>query len=201
MDLQKISVKFFVARPDGVRLAEFIDVFNSWIQASDGDYYDVADYSHMEAGPGILLISHEAHISMDNAGNRLGLLYNQRQPLSGSNAEKLQFVFRAALEFCLRIENEAALGGRIKFRGAEALLLINDRLLAPNTEETLRALKPELEGLAKILYGGADFALRHNPDPRQRFGVFMKTPHSFELDRLLENLGGFGGRLQGVGAT
>ena len=201
MDLQKIGVKFFVASPDKIRLTDFINIFNSWIQGSDGDYYDVADYSHMEAGPGILLISHEANISMDNAGNRLGLLYHWKQPLGGGNAEKLQFVFKAALQLCLRVENEAALGGRIKFRGDEALFLINDRLLAPNTEETLRAVKPELEGLAKTLYGGADFALRHNADPKQRFSVFIKTPQLFELDVLLKNLGGFRGQPQGVGAT
>ena len=84
MDLQKISVKFFAASSGAIRLTDFIDVFNSWIQGSDGAYYDVADYSHMQAGPGVVLVFHEANVSMDNAGNRLGLLYNQKQPLCGS---------------------------------------------------------------------------------------------------------------------
>ena len=85
MDLQKVNVKFFVGDSNGVPLTAFINIFNSWIQASDGDYYDLADYSHMHAGPGILLIAHEANISMDNTGNRLGLLYNRKRPLQGSN--------------------------------------------------------------------------------------------------------------------
>ena len=60
MDLQKINVKFFAAGSGAVRLTDFIDIFNSWIQSSEGEYYDVADYSHMQAGPGIVLVTHEA---------------------------------------------------------------------------------------------------------------------------------------------
>ena len=188
MDLQKINVKFFVASSGGIRLTDLIDIFNSWIQGSDGDYYDVADYSHMHAGPGILLISHEANISMDDTGNRLGLLYNRKQPLAGSNREKLQFVFKSALEFCQRIENEPALQGRLKFQANEIMFLINDRLLAPDTEETLRAVQPDLERLAEALYAGARFTLTHRKDARERFAVEIKTPAHFEISELLKNL-------------
>lgn len=199
MDLQKINVKFFVASSDRINLTDFIDIFNSWIQGSDGDYYDLVDYSHMHAGPGVLLISHEANISMDDTGNRLGLLYNRKQPLGGSNNEKLKFAFKTALEFCRRVENEPALGERVRFRGDEALFLINDRLVAPNTDETFRAVKPELEGLARILYGGVEFALDHDPDPKQRFSVFIKTPRAFEVNTLLKNLDSHGAQLVGAG--
>lgn len=188
MDLQKINVKCFVANPEGIPLATFIDIFHAWIQASDGDYHDVADYSHVPAGSGILLVSHEANISMDGTDNRLGLLYNWKRPLRGGNEEKLRFVFQTALEFCRRIENEPALQGRLKFQANEILFLINDRLLAPNTEETLRAVKPDLEGLAGALYAGAGFTLTHRKYPRERFAVEIKTPAHFEVSDLLKNL-------------
>jgi hypothetical protein len=189
MNLQKINVKFFVGNSSGVSLAVFINIFHSWIRASDGDYYDLADYSHMHAGPGILLIAHEANISIDNTGSRLGLLYNQKQPLQGSNREKLHSTFRSALDYCRRIEGEPSLQGKFKFRGDEALILINDRLHAPNTERTFRALEPDLEDLARALYGGADFTLRRNTDPKQRFAVQIKTRSAFEIEALLKNLG------------
>ncbi len=201
MDLQKINVKFFVAGAGEIRLTDFIDVFNSWIQRSDGEYYDVADYSHIQAGPGVVLISHVANISMDNGGNRVGLLYNRKQPLGGSNAEKLRFVFRAALEFCRRVEKEPALKGKMRFQGQEALFIVNDRLLAPNTEETFRAVKPELEALAGTLFGGAEFTLDLDGDPWQRFSVFIKTPRAFDVDTLLKNLGSRGDRLVRVGGS
>ena len=198
MDLQKINVKFFAAGSGAVRLTDFIDIFNSWIQSSEGEYYDVADYSHMQAGPGIVLVTHEANISVDNTRNRLGLLYNRKQPLRGSNAEKLQFVFRAALEFCRRIEREPALKGKVRFQGQDALFLVNDRLLAPNTDETFRAMKPELEEIARKLYGAGGFPLDHDGDPKQRFSVLIKAPQAFDVDTLLKNLGGYGPQLAGV---
>ena len=189
MDLQKINVKFFVGESNGVPLTAFINIFHSWIQASDGDYYDLAEYSHMASGPGILLIAHEANISIDNTGSRLGLLYNQKQPMQGSNREKLHSTFRSALDYCRRVEGEPSLQGKFKFRGDEALILINDRLHAPNTERTFRALKPDLEDLARALYGGADFTLRRNTDPKQRFTVQIKTRSAFEVEALVKNLG------------
>lgn len=201
MDLQKINVKFFVGSSGGICLTDFIDILNSWIQGSSGDYYDVANYSHMRAGPGIVLISHEANISMDYTGNRLGLLYNRKQPLGGSNAEKLQYSFKTALEFCRRVEKEPALKGKIRFQGHEALFLVNDRLLAPNREETFRAVTPEIEAVARSLYGGAEFTVDHYGDPRQRFSVVIKTPCAFDVETLLKNLGNRGEQLTGLGVT
>ncbi|MGH7773313.1 MAG: hypothetical protein ACREQA_13895 [Candidatus Binatia bacterium] len=190
MELQRLNIKFFVAEPDQVPLTIFIDIFHSWIQAADGIYYDVADYSHMAAGPGVLLIAHEANISIDETGGRRGLLYNLKQPLQGSNRDRLRGVFKAALENCRRIEEQPSLQGKLRFRGDEALLLINDRLLAPNTEETFRVVKPELEELARTMYGGADFILEPDTaDPRKRFSVRIKTPDFFDIVALLRNLG------------
>jgi hypothetical protein len=188
MDLDKINVKFFAEDSNGVPLTAFINIFHSWIQASDGEYNDLADYSHMHAGPGILLIAHEANVSMDSIGNRLGLLYNRKQPLQGSNREKLRSIFKWALEHCRRIEEEPSLEGRLRFRGDEVLLLINDRLLAPNTEDIFRALRPDLEDLARTLYGGTDFTLLRQTDSKTRFSVQIKSSAPFGITTLLENL-------------
>ena len=188
MNIQKINVKFFVADSKGVPLTAFIHIFHSWIQASDGVYYDLADYSHIHAGPGMVLIAHEANIGMDNAGNRLGLLYSQKQTLEGSNCEKLHRVFKSALEYCRRIEKESSLQGKLKFRGDEVLFLINDRLLAPNTDETFGEIKPDLEKLAEVVFGGANFVLKHDKDPKGRFSVQIKTPVALGIETLLKNL-------------
>jgi len=189
MELQKLNVKFFVDDRNQVPLTTFIDIFHSWIQATDGIYYDVADYSHMAAGPGIVLVAHEANISVDARGNRLGLLYNHKQPMQGSNYEKLHRIVQAALEYCRRIEEEPSLKGKFKFQGHEVLLLMNDRLLAPNTEETFRAAQPDLEAVGRALFAGADFTLeRDRQDPRQRFSLLLKTPRDLNVKILLENL-------------
>lgn len=188
MELRKINVKFYVADPGVVSLDPFVGIFNAWIQASDGEYYDLADYNHVPAGPGVLLIAHEANISIDNTGNRLGLLYNRKQDFPGPNQEKLRAVFGRALDYCRRIEDEPVLGGGLRFRGDEALVIINDRLSAPNTEETFAAVKPEIEAFGRILYGGASFSLEREPDPKKRFAVQIKSSSSFDIRGLIGNV-------------
>jgi hypothetical protein len=190
MDLQKLNVKFFVAEPNTVPLTDFIEIFHGWIQASDGIYHDVADYSHMQSGPGIVLVAPHANLHIDETGGRRGLLYCQKAPLSGSNQEKLRAVFRAALENCRRLEREPALKSTLKFSGDEVLLSVNDRLLAPNTAETFQTLKPDLEAAAAELFRPANFALSHKQDPRQRFSVAIRTFESLGLDKLIANVGG-----------
>ena len=188
MELQKINFKIFASGPNGVPLAAFIPIFHSWIQATRGDYHDVADYGHMQAGPGILLVAHEANISVDETGGRRGVLYNRKQPLAGSNQDKLRSVLRTALEACIKLQAEPSLQGRLGFSGSEALFLVNDRLLAPNTEETFQELRPDLESLAEKLYAGESFTLEREGDPRQRFAVRIKARGTFDLATLFRNL-------------
>jgi hypothetical protein len=188
VDLQKINIKFFVAEPNRVSLDSFVDVFHSWIQASDGEYYDIADYGHVPAGPGIVLVADKANISIDNNENRIGLLYNGKRPLDGSNREKLAASVRSALTYCRRLEDEPSLEGRVRFRGEEAVVIINDRLIAPNTDETFSALRADIEALATRLFGQSEFTLERESDPRRRFGVRIRAATPLTTKTLLENL-------------
>src|SRR5215471_11254487 len=155
MELQKINVKILAEAPNKVPLTDFIDIFHGWIQATDGGYHDVADYSHMQAGLGIVLVAADANVSIDETDGRRGLLYKQKAPLQGSNQEKLRQVVRSALENCLRLEKEPSLAGKIKFRGEETQIAINDRLIVLNTEASLLELKGDAEKFLDQLYGGS----------------------------------------------
>lgn len=188
MDLQHINVKLFLQDPEAVDLKDFIGIFNTWIQrrVTEELLIDVADYAHVHAGPGLLLIGHEANYSLDNTGNRLGLLYNRKAPVQGPNSERLARALRAALQAAQRLEQENGL----KFKGGEVQIIINDRLLAPNTAETLAALSGDLRAIFGRLFGGADWRLSHNTDPRERFTVDVKAAAPFELSALLANLAG-----------
>src|SRR5215467_12966631 len=118
MDLQHFNVKLFVDQPETVDLAGFMAVFNSWIQdqVSEELLIDVADYRHVHAGPGVVLIGHEANFSLDNAEDRLGLLYNRKAPLPGSNTDRLRQAVRAALLAAQRL----SVAPGLKFSGGEA---------------------------------------------------------------------------------
>jgi hypothetical protein len=188
VNLQKLNVKVFVEQPNQIPLTEFIDVFHGWIQATDGVYHDVADYSHMKDGPGIVLVAREAHVSMDETGGRRGLLYSRKTPLPGTAQQKLAAMLRFALENCRRLTNEPALKARLRFRADEVEIAVNDRLAAPNTKESFETLKPDLDRAARRLFGTVGYALTHKEDSRQRFTVTMRAARLLSLEALFTNL-------------
>jgi hypothetical protein len=188
MELQKLNVKWFVQQPHTIPLTDFIDVFHEWIQATDGIYHDVADYSHMHAGPGIVLVARDANVSIDESDHRRGLLYSHKSPLRGSNQEKLYTVLRSALETCRKLEREPKLDGKFKLLGNEAVIAIHDRLIATNTDESFAAVAPEIEAVARHLFVDGKIDLEREPDTRRPFSVRIKASRSFGVDELLERL-------------
>ena len=176
MDVQKIAVKFFAADAPALRLEEFIPVFHRWIQERrvDGTLVDVADYSHLANGPGVMLVGHEADYSMDAAEGPLGLLYSRKMALDGPPADRIRAAFRSAQEACAKLEED--LKGRIQFDTRKALVILNDRLGAPNSEETMAAFRPPLESALAAVYPGAKPAVwRDVADPRRRFAVHVQA--------------------------
>lgn len=186
MNIQHINVKFFLENPETVNLADYGAVFNSWIQGQRLEelLIDVADYLHVHHGPGIMLIGHEADYSLDNRAGRLGLLYNRKEQLEGTTQEKLPQAVRAALAAAQILEKENGL----KFIGSEVQVIVNDRLLVPNTGETFEALEADLQAFFNRLYNGAEYTLAHLNDPRQRFTVNVRTETNLDVDTLLKNL-------------
>ena len=188
MELQKLNVKFFVEQPNAIALTDFIEIFHSWIQATDGVYHDVADYSHMEAGPGIVLVANDANVSIDESGNRRGLLFSQKAPLAGSNKDKLRAVLRAALESCRKLEAEPALRGKLRFAASEAVISLNDRLLGENSQEGFDAVKGDVETVAQQLFGGGAVSLTRDSDARRQLKFHVKSSVAVDVQRALENL-------------
>jgi hypothetical protein len=188
MDLEKLNVKLFVEQPNRVPLADFIEIFHGWIQAADGVYHDVADYSHMQSGPGIILVANDANVSIDDGGNRRGLLFSQKSRLSGSNQERLRTVLRSALENCRRLEEEPALRGKLRFTANEAVIFLNDRLLGANSVEAFDEIKGDIEVVASELLGGAKFTVDRQSDSRQRLNIYVKSPATMSSAQALNNL-------------
>jgi len=186
MNVQHINIKFFIENPDEVKLEDYSEVFNNWIQrhVTEELLVDVADYQHVHNGPGMILIGHEANYSLDNTAGRLGLLYNRKAQLDGSIQEKLAQAARAVLTAAQLLEEENG----IEFNGQEAQIIINDRLLTPNRTETFATLEPEFRKFFDKLYGGAKYTLTQNADPRERFTISIKTPVRFDVGALLKTL-------------
>jgi len=186
MNIQHINIKFYLENPEKVNLADYAAVFNTWIQKQRLEelLVDVADYLHVHNGPGIMLIGHEADYSLDNRAGRLGLLYNRKEQIEGSTQEKLAQATRAVLNAAQILEKENGL----KFSGSEVQIVINDRLLVPNTAETFAALESDFKEFFNQLYSGAEYALTHNDNSRERFTVNVKASANFDVETLLKNL-------------
>lgn len=165
--IQHINLKIFVAAGHAVDPIRAVPVFHRWIKDSlcPEMLIDVADYAHVAAGPGVLLIGHEANYSLDNRESRLGLLYNRKAVLDGTFQSRLQQAHSAALTACDRLEQDASFNGELKFDRSSLEFFVNDRLLAPNNDETWKTLRPELEKF----FAGCQ--IRRHGEPRDLFRV------------------------------
>jgi hypothetical protein len=190
MDLQHVNVKFLVSDPQSVDLEPLIPVFHRWIQGQVCDelLLDIADYRHVPAGPGIVLIGHQADYSVDNTNGRLGVRYNRKAPFDGSNRDRLRQAACSALTAFQRLEGEAALRGKICFNGHDVDVFINDRLLAPNREETRQQLDSEFKAFFDTLFRGSDYSMSYDADPRHLLSVSVTTSRSFAVADLIRNI-------------
>jgi len=186
MQLQHVNIKMFVEGPLAVDPDRFIDIFHAWIKDKmlDGLLIDVADYRHVPAGPGVMLIGLEGDYNLDNASDRWGLRYNRKAALDGSNEDRFRQAIQAAAKACLLLEETLATESTLKFCRDEFELCINDRAYAPNTPDTLSVCLPEVETFVTDLLGHKNFTLTHDPAPRSLFRLHMKSAKPFELNKL-----------------
>src|SRR5438034_10964071 len=163
--IQHVRVKIFASEA-AVDLGDAIPVFHRWIQdrVCPEMLIDVADYRHVPNGPGVMLIGHEANYSLDTAKGRLGLLYSRKQP-GGAAQENLRQAFDAAVAACRRLEAEPEFAGKLKFDIGDCEISINDRLLAPNAENTWLAVRPEIERFLAGIF--SSYLIDRRGEPRE----------------------------------
>jgi hypothetical protein len=119
-DTFKYGVKLFLTNSSR-ELKGFIPVFHDWIQrqALPGHLLiDVHDYSHVHHGPGILLVAHEANLSIDEAEGRRGLVYIRKQPAT------LSEIIAAARQVAKLLMEEQD----VQFDAGKFEVFVNDRL-------------------------------------------------------------------------
>lgn len=152
---ERVQLKLFAAAgaPPAPAL---IPIFHEWI--SDGSLdtdellIDVADYSHVAAGPGVMLIGHGADWSYDLAERRPGLLFSRKRAFEGGFQRRLEDALRQALRAAGALAVDARLPG-LAFDGQELLVRVPDRLNAPNDEATFNALVPYIVNALRAVLG------------------------------------------------
>lgn len=184
MELQHVNVKLFAAGEPALDLDRFVRIFHAWTaaQAMPEMLIDVADYSHVPAGPGVVLVGLEADYAWDQAQHRQGLLYNRKAYVAGENRDRFRQALHAAAQVGVKLEQE--LGGELTLSRQELQLLINDRACAPNTPETAALHLPQLQQFFAETLGHTAFELQVEPDRRRRFGVQLRSAQPFDLAQL-----------------
>jgi hypothetical protein len=190
MQLQHVNVKLLLQNSEGLSLEPLIPVFHSWIENQNGDelLIDVADYTHVPAGPGVVLIGHEGNYSVDNTDVRLGVRYNRKAELNGGNQNVLAQATRAALTACQRLESEPRLEGKFRFNGKEIEIFINDRLIAPNSAASRESIDPDFQLFSQKLFKGKEYSIDYDMDPRTLFTAKVKASQPYTVAQLLEAL-------------
>jgi hypothetical protein len=190
MDLHKFGIKFFAQDAQKLDILKLIPMYHRWIQQDllSDLLIDVADYSHVPAGPGVMLIAHEGNYALDETGHERGVVYYSKHQLSGELPERLAQVAGKALQAAQLMSADEELDGALKVPGNRLQFFANDRLVAPNTNAAYAELEPALKAFLDRLYAGVPYTLSRETDPRERLSVRVQAEREVPLETLLSRL-------------
>ncbi len=176
MDVRKVQVKLFAGVGQDKSLESFIPVFHRWIRedALGEMLMDVADYTHVPRGPGVLLVGHASDYSIDQGEDRPGLLYSRKRDLP-PGAELIKDAISRALKAAELLNSDDAVSGPKDFGTQEMMFAFPDRLHVKNDDAGLDLVKPYLEAALKELVPGKNFSLSREGDPRAPLTIRAKA--------------------------
>jgi hypothetical protein len=171
--------------PDGFELASVVPVFHKWIQNQSLPGHlliDVADYMHVEDGPGVVLVSHEANIGLERQAGEFGLTYLRKRPFGTTFSDRVITTARSAWAAAAMLQSDVP---GVRFAADRLQVRLLDKLSAPNDAATARQVLPELERVFGGLFG-APVRVHHHPDPLKHFEATVETGSSPSLSDLLK---------------
>ncbi len=177
-ELVKLDLKVLASSESAAEPEEFIPVFHRWIteRVLPELLIDVADYSHVHEGPGVLLVGHDAIYAYDQSLGEPGLLYSRRRETSPETTgirtldQRLESLLLCAFRACDQIEAEPRLNGRVTFDRHRIELRVNDRLVARD-DDTVAALESAFSqalSAAGVGNGRGPVALERIGEARER---------------------------------
>ncbi len=156
MSVQKFQVKLAVQNADGFDVEKLIPVFHAVIRDKKLDELaiDVADYGHVEEGPGVVLIGYGSDYYLDLRDGEPGLQYSRKRGFVGDEEAAFTDAVRRALTMASLLEQDASLGG-VRFSLANVVVRINDRGHAVNDEASFARFSPLFAKVLGKAFGSA----------------------------------------------
>ncbi len=167
MNPQKIQIKLFAQENLDASLESYIPIFHRFIREDviDEMMMDVADYTHVPRGIGVLLVGHSADVAIDQGEGRPGLLFSRKREVP-NDAPLIADALRRALDIAERLNDDNAVEGPTGFTRNEILIRFPDRLHVQNDEAGFSLVKADLEKALTELAGG-QYELKREGDPRE----------------------------------
>lgn len=190
MDLHKFGIKFFATDARKINILKLIPIYHRWIQeqALEDLLVDVADYSHVPSGPGVMLIAHEGNYALDETGDERGVVYYSKHKLAGQLPQRITQVAQKALKAAQLMSADEDLKGALQVSGTRLQFFSNDRLVAPNTDAAYAQIEPALRVFLDRFYEGAPYSLEREKDPKERLAFKVQVQGDATVDELLARL-------------
>lgn len=148
---ERVQVKFYVDG-EGPTPSDLIPVFHRWIRdqrVDDPTLIDVADYTHVYQGPGVVLIGHGGDWYYDLGEGRPGMMYSRKRHFEGALGARLVDAIRRAAKASVALETDLG----VRFGSGELLVRVPDRLHVRNDADGFEAFAPILEASAREVFG------------------------------------------------
>lgn len=189
MDSQRYAFKLLARTGPEIPERDLVLFLHRLIQARSlaETCVDVADYSHVPEGPGVMLICHEAHYSLERVQGHLGLRCAGKRGFEGDAGARIRKIVGKTLRLAELAESHEVLSGRLQFDTSAATLWLEDRLIAPNTDETFAAFAPVLAETLTPVWGAPPILAR-GTSPKERFQVDITFPAAPPIATLLSRL-------------
>lgn len=172
MDAHQICFQVGFSAPSDLGFDALLPVFHGFIQQGalpDDVMIDVAEYSHVPNGPGVLLVCHEGHYGVARHEGQWSLRYNRKRGGQGDSLEqRLAVPFRRLMTAAQQL---AAQGLGLGFDTGHLRLQIQDRLHAQNDGATFDAIAPTLKAFLTQRYGVAPSSVVREGEARELFTV------------------------------
>ena len=175
-NVRRLCAKLYANGAEEIKDDVFVALFHEWIQqrALPSVLLDVADYTHVPDGPGVILVGHATTFALDRGDGRFGLLAQRRRPDSDARSA-IASVVRELLEVATRLEADERLEGALVFDRSVLRIDVNDRLHARNTDASFEELAPLARDVVAEVLGGSALAVeRIENDPRDRLALIAR---------------------------
>ena len=172
-------------------LEPLIPIFHGWIQdqVSEELLLDVADYRHVPAGPGVMLIGLEGGLQRGQHRRPPG---RSLQPQSGAGGQQSGSIAAGGARGADGVVNVwkpiPGSAGNFALAARSSKYSSTTGCWLRTTRKRARRRTAEFQSFATKLFRRSDYSLAYNNEPRRLFGATLKASRSFSVRDLLKNL-------------